>query len=65
MKDCESIDRCGFFKKYQSSKVLACKGFTSLFCKGPKMNDCKRKEFRQTHGTPPPDDMMPNGQTVA
>jgi hypothetical protein len=24
-------------------------------------NQCKRKEYKLKHGTPPPDNMMPNG----
>ncbi len=58
---CELLEKCGFFKKYQVSKDLACRGFTRTFCNGPKMNECRRKEYRQHHGAPPPDDMMPNG----
>jgi hypothetical protein len=62
---CASTDKCGFFKKYESGKALACKGFASLYCRGPKMSECKRKEFREKNGVPPPDDMMPNGSTMA
>jgi len=64
MANCASIEKCGFFKKYENSKALACKGFTSLYCRGAKMNECKRKIFREQHGMPPPDEMMPNGQTA-
>jgi hypothetical protein len=28
------------------------------------MDNCKRKEYRQQHGTPPHDDMLPSGQTI-
>jgi hypothetical protein len=28
------------------------------------MDECKRKEYRLKHGTPPVDDMMPSGQMV-
>ncbi|MEW6291364.1 MAG: hypothetical protein ACOY4W_00165 [Thermodesulfobacteriota bacterium] len=64
-KECELISKCGFFKKYQSAKVLACKGFILNYCKGSQMNQCKRKEYRQKHGSPPSDDMMPTGQMIA
>ena len=63
-KDCSLLDKCGFFKKYQAAKDLACKGFVQQYCTGPKMNECMRLKYRLEHGTPPPDDMMPTGRTV-
>ncbi len=63
--ECELLEKCGFFKKYQSTKDLACKGFISSYCRGLKMNECKRKEYRQKNGTPPVDEMMPSGQMIA
>jgi len=63
-QECESLPKCGFFKKYEATKDLACKGFINMFCKGPKMDQCKRKEYRQKNGKPPSDDMMPSGQTI-
>lgn len=64
MSSCELLDKCGFFKKYQESKGLACKGFISMYCMGPKQSACLRKKYREEHGTPPIDDMMPNGAMV-
>ncbi len=62
---CERIEKCGFFKKYQDTKNLACKGFVNQFCNGPHMNECKRKEYSEKNGCPPVDDMMPNGVMIA
>ena len=62
---CELLEKCGFFKKYQSTKDLACRGFLNMYCQGPKMDVCRRKEYRKEHGAPPPDDMMPNGMMIA
>lgn len=59
--ECKLLDTCGFFNKYQSTQDLACKGFISLYCKGPKMKECKRLEYREKNGKSPNDDMMPNG----
>ena len=61
MANCELLDSCGFFKKYQATHDLACKAYIQQYCKGPKMDQCKRKEYRDQHGKPPPDDMMPTG----
>lgn len=61
MKDCELLDRCGFFKKYMNSHQAACKGLIVQYCKGPKQDACKRKEYRAANGKPPADDMLPIG----
>lgn len=61
---CALLEKCGFFRKYQATKDLACRGFIAQYCKGDSMNDCKRMEYRNTHGVPPEDDMMPNGMMI-
>jgi hypothetical protein len=60
---CELLEQCGFFKKFQDINELACRGFINRYCNGPDMEKCKRKEYRQKYGTPPSEDMMPNGLT--
>jgi hypothetical protein len=60
-EECELLEQCGFFKEFQNINEIACRGFINRYCKGPLMNKCKRKEYRQQHSTPPSDDMMPNG----
>jgi hypothetical protein len=62
--DCENIEKCGFFKKYQETKNLACQGFLGMYCKGARQGECQRKAYRAAHNAPPPDDMMPNGGIV-
>lgn len=62
--DCELLDKCGFFLKYQDSLDLACRGFIKTYCKGGKMDLCARKKHRAEHGAPPDDDMMPSGQMM-
>ncbi len=64
LMECELLNKCGFFKKYMDSREAACKGLIMLYCRGSKMNECKRKEFRKAQGTPPPDNMLPNGQNL-
>ncbi len=64
MADCDLLDRCGFFKKYQHSLDLACQGFMNNYCTGAKMEECVRKQFRKEHGHPPDDDMLPTGQMM-
>jgi hypothetical protein len=64
VKECEILKTCGFFKKYQQSKDLVCKGFIMMYCQGPKIDQCKRKEYLEKHGKSPDDDMMPNGSMI-
>ncbi len=61
---CELLEKCGFFKKYIDTKNLACRGFIKKYCKGPSMNQCERKKYREKNGKPPIDDMMPDGNTI-
>ena len=63
-QECEHLDSCGFFEKYEATKDLACKGFMRQYCHGPNMSACKRKLYRQEHGRAPSDDMMPSGQMI-
>jgi hypothetical protein len=44
---CELLNKCGFFKKYQGTKDLACKWFMLSYCKGLKMNECKMIEINE------------------
>ncbi len=62
--ECQYLPNCTFFKKYCASKNLACQGFINRYCKGDEMDTCKRLEYRKTHGTPPDEDMMPNGLLI-
>ncbi len=62
---CELLENCGFFKKYQQTRELACRGFINLYCRGPKQRECKRRDYRFKNGTPPSDDMMPTGQLIS
>ena len=64
MQECELLERCGFFLKPRESLDLACRGFVKSYCRGPLMDECRRKAYRREHGTPPPDDMLPTGQTM-
>lgn len=64
LQECELLATCSFFKKYQKTKDLACKGFIIQYCKGAKMDQCKRKEYRKQNGHAPTDDLMPSGQMI-
>lgn len=65
MADCPNLSNCGFMKKYCDAKSLVCQGFITMYCKGEKQAQCQRKQYKLTHGAPPPDNMMPSGQMIA
>ena len=62
---CELLERCGFFKKYGKTKDLAWRGFINQYCKGDRMDKCKRKEYSKKHGQSPSEDMMPTGHNIS
>ncbi len=64
IQECENLKACGFIKKYDATNSLACKGFIAQYCKGEKMEQCKRKLYKKEQGKAPSDDMMPNGQMI-
>ncbi len=61
LDECKKLKKCRFFKKYEKTNDLACKGFIKTYCKGEKMHACKRREYMEKKACAPPDDMMPNG----
>lgn len=69
MDECSNLSECNFFKMYENdkSKHLALKGFISMFCKGAKQGQCKRKDLSKTLGGPQnvPPNMLPNGLPMA
>ncbi len=64
MVECELLDTCSFFQKYNETLNLACRGFIKTYCKGDRLDECKRKEYRNQHGQSPVADMLPSGQMM-
>jgi len=64
MTECELLESCGFFQKYRETLNLACRGFIKTYCRGERMDECKRKEYRKQHGAAPDSDMLPSGQMI-
>jgi hypothetical protein len=64
-QECENLNTCGFFQKHRATRELTCRGFVNLYCTGGRMNECKRREYREKNGRPAPDDMLPNGKEIS
>jgi len=61
---CENLSTCGFVRNYENVNNLVVKGYIMLYCKSEKMMDCKRLEYIENHGTPPPSEMLPTGKMM-
>lgn len=68
MDECLNMDKCNFFKMYESDtrKHLALKGLISKFCSGEKQDKCVRKNVSKVLGGPEnvPENMLPNGYPI-
>jgi hypothetical protein len=62
--ECELLEECGFFKKYRQYDDEACEELIAQYCKGSMKAGCKRKEYRNKNGHPPPADMLPDGEMI-
>ena len=64
MPECENLDDCYFFIEFGENPDVDCEEIIQLYCKGPKMAECKRKEFKDQQGYPPPPDILPDGTSI-
>jgi hypothetical protein len=64
MSKCDLLDKCGFFQKHQKSSWATGQGFITPYRQGPRMDDCIQQAYLRGQGTPPPDDLLPGGQTL-
>ena len=64
-QECELLERCGLYKKYQPTDGLACEWFIGQYCSGLAMTKCRRKRFYLKYGMLPSDDLLPNGAVIA
>jgi hypothetical protein len=63
MELCERLDNCGFFKKYKDTYKNTCAALIEEYCKNrEKSKACVRKKIFDETGSPPEDDMLPNGE---
>lgn len=65
MDMCEKFEDCGFLKKYRDSYKKTCATLIEEYCNNrEKSETCARKKIFKETGTPPEDDLMPNGDFV-
>lgn len=61
-RECPRIMGCEFFQKYHNLKQEEIDRLKSLYCKGPYVDQCVRKMYKELHGTIPEDDITPEGK---
>jgi hypothetical protein len=61
--ECEYLEGCAFFNKYKESLGPAYDSFVIIYCRGSKLEECRRRQYRLEHGKPPAEDMLPSGAT--
>ena len=64
MADCELLAECAFFKKYAKTHVAMCNGMIAEYCRGSKLNECKRKQHQLKYEELPPENMLPGGSII-
>jgi len=64
MTECHLLEKCGFFIRYASSAAIDSDQFIRNYCRGLRMHECKRLQYRNQYGVPPSDQMMPDGTMV-
>lgn len=64
MADCELLNDCALFKKFEKSRVVTCRELIAEYCRGMRQNKCKRREYLLNHKTLPPENMLPGGSLI-
>jgi len=64
-ENCELLEKCGFFNKFQGNSEVVKAGWIRAFCQTKDRSEtCKRKQIRRQTGSPPADNMAPTGKLV-
>ena len=61
---CKMRESCGFMRQYSGKLRELAHFYGMVYCDGMKRGECKRLYFQDRNGTPPRDEMMPNGMMV-
>lgn len=64
-KQCEYLESCGFFLRFQGNREVIKKGWINRFCRDKEASEeCARKKHRSQTNSPPPDNMSPSGRLL-
>lgn len=63
-RECSRLLSCPFFQKYKELGVEEIDRLKDLYCKGPYMDQCVRKMYKELHGSDAPPQMSPEGKVL-
>ena len=63
-RECSRLLSCPFFQKYKELGNQEVGRLKALFCKGPYMDQCVRKMYKELHGADAPTQMSPEGKIL-
>lgn len=64
-QSCDLKDECIFYAKFHTRQSIAWKGIFQIYCKGKTPFLCERKNYYQTRGQHPNENLLPSGQMVS
>ena len=62
--ECSWLISCPFFQKHKSLGDEKTERLKQLYCKGPYMEQCVRKIYKELHGKHADDRMTPEGEIL-
>lgn len=63
-RECPRLLGCEFFQKYSNLDEEEVKRLKGLYCKGPYVDQCVRKMYKDLHGSNPDDEITPEGKVL-
>ena len=63
-RECSRLVGCPFFQKFNNLDAEEIYRLKRLFCKGPYMDQCMRKLYKELHGVDADEDMSPEGKIL-
>ena len=63
-RECSRLIGCPFFQKFNNLDAEEIYRLKRLFCKGPYMDQCMRKLYKELHGVDAVADMSPEGKIL-
>jgi len=64
MRECTRLVSCEFFQRYQDLDEAEVQRLKGLFCKGPYVDQCVRKMYKELHGADLTEEITPEGKSL-
>lgn len=61
-QECGLFQECNFLKKIRGKEKFLYEDIVKLYCQGPGLDTCERKNFYEKYGEQPLDNLLPNGK---